>query len=222
MKKYIQLVSLLIVVSSLMIGCQRNDNEDLKAEITQLKNIIDAQQQQIESMENDIDTFKLLEASYNELQETLEVLKEETTENDRSRDLMDLTLTEKECYDSFKTSYDAKELVGLDPESICSLYIYALFIEDHETVYELYQKDEAHVLWSKEEHFKIQEDEKGMENFDVFKEIYDFKTTFDGDQAHLTWKSKNGYVDEISGPFTYSFYLSKEDDIWRVCYLPMQ
>lgn len=140
--------------------------------------------------------------------------------------LLDLNDRELERLNIFKSNYDDKVLLGLDPLSICKMYLYSGYTEDYETQYELYTTKEEWVLWSKEEDENFPQDHRMQgEDFKIFHDVYDVNVEYRnldyGERAVITWSSKNGYYDD-QGAWVYFFNLTKDDDIWRVSFIPMQ
>lgn len=142
----------------------------------------------------------------------------------QAEDLTVLTCREQEAYEKFKASYGDELLIGEEPLTICKMYLCASLAEDHETAYELYVKNADIILWSKQEFMDIPEKDR-MQEFEIFKDVYDCDVLISGDseeRAAIRWKSRNGYVDEDLGETIYQFLLTKEDQVWRVNFMPMQ
>jgi hypothetical protein len=62
-------------------------------------------------------------------------------------------------------------------------------------------------------------------DYGVFEDVFNVKidlSTRDEDNALIVWNSRNGYVDELQGGWTYTFRLVKDDDVWKVGFLPLQ
>ena len=141
--------------------------------------------------------------------------------------LLDLNDYETEKINEFKIKYDDKVLLGLEPLSICKMYLYSAYTGDYETQYELYTTKEGWVLCSKEEYENIPEEHRMQtEDFKVFNDIYnlnvELKNQHYGEVAVITWSSQNGYYDEVEGAWVYFFNLMKDNDIWKVSFIPMQ
>lgn len=217
----------MVVVSFIFVGCMVNDRteiKDLHQEIIGLKSDVLQLESTIESFGDSIRDLEALKAQYDELKGEISRLDELINLNQTHGDLTQLTLYEQEKYEEFKSSYIDDVLVGLKPISICKMYLHASLVKDYETEYELYTTNEAYVLWSKEEDNKIPNEHR-LQEFDVYKDIYDVGIIFsesNSEQATITWKSKNGYVDEKLGAITYGFSLVKDGDVWKVNFLPMQ
>lgn len=139
-------------------------------------------------------------------------------------DLTALTSHEQEAYEEFKASYSDEVLIGSEPLSICKMYLFASLDEDYETAYALHTKKEDTNLWSKEQYMNIPERDR-MQTFEIFRDIYDCDVLIWGDSdehATICWKSRNGYADQDLGETTHSFLLTKEDQVWKVNFMPMQ
>lgn len=141
--------------------------------------------------------------------------------------LLDLNDYEAEKFKEFKSNYEDKVLLGLEPLSICKMYLYSGYTEDYETQYELYTTKEEWVLWSKEEDENIPEEHRmKIEDFKVFNDVYnlnvELKNQHYGEVAVITWSSQNGYYDEVEGAWVYFFNLMKDNGIWKVGFIPMQ
>ena len=106
------------------------------------------------------------------------------------------------------------------------MYLYSGYTKDYETQYELYTTKEEWVLWSKEEDENFPQDHRMQgEDFKIFHDIYNLNVGYRnydyGESAIITWSSKNGYYDD-QGAWEYFFNLTKDNDIWKVSFIPMQ
>lgn len=140
--------------------------------------------------------------------------------------LLDLNDSETEKLNEFKANYDDQALLGVEPISICKMYLYSSYIGDYETEYELYTTEEDYVMSSKEEYDNIPEEHRKQgEDFKIFQDIYNLNVEYRnddyGERAIITWSSNNGYYDD-QGAWEYFFNLTKDDDIWKVSFVPMQ
>ncbi len=137
-----------------------------------------------------------------------------------NRDLTVLYDFEKEKYEEFRKNYDNSKLKGVEPFTIFKMYLYSAVEKDMETQYELYT--DINPTWTKEQHMEM----NVMSDFAEFKKTYGveviYNTNNEENKATVTWYSENGYVDKDNGPFKYSFGLTKENEIWKVDYMPMQ
>ena len=177
----------------------------------------------------------LVAAAYNldRIDKEKQAMEQEKTKSEHEipkaevENLLDLNDYEAEKLGDFKSSYDDKVLLGLEPISICKMYLYSAYTGDYETQYELYTTKEGWVLCSKEEYENIPEEHRMQtEDFKVFNDIYnlnvEIKNQHYGEVAVITWSSQNGYYDEVEGAWVYFFNLMKDNDIWKVSFIPMQ
>ena len=151
-------------------------------------------------------------------------LKEVANLNSYHEALTDLTTFESLKFEQFRLNYDDEVLLGLEPISICKMYLYASLLGDYETVYELYTTNEEYAMATKEEYLNIRNEHR-MSDFTVFEDIYDLNfevNKYNEEHAVITWHSKNGYFDENIGAYIYSFSFIKDGDIWKVSFVPMQ
>jgi hypothetical protein len=177
----------------------------------------------------------LVAAAYNldRIDKEKQAMEQEKTKSEHEipkaevENLLDLNDYEAEKLGDFKSSYDDKVLLGLEPISICKMYLYSAYTGDYETQYELYTTKEGWVLCSKEEYENIPEEHRMQtEDFKVFNDIYnlnvEIKNQHYGEVAVITWSSQNGYYDEVEGAWVYFFNLMKDNGIWKVGFIPMQ
>jgi hypothetical protein len=177
----------------------------------------------------------LVAAAYNldRIDKEKQAMEQEKTKSEHEipkaevENLLDLNDYEAEKLGDFKSSYDDKVLLGLEPISICKMYLYSAYTGDYETQYELYTTKEGWVLCSKEEYENIPEEHRMQtEDFKVFNDIYnlnvELKNQHYGEVAVITWSSQNGYYDEVEGAWVYFFNLMKDNGIWKVGFIPMQ
>lgn len=135
--------------------------------------------------------------------------------------LTELNPEEMELYEEFSNTYDIEVLRGSSPIVITKMYIYASFIGDYETAYELYVTDENYVLFSKDEYIESSQGEN--EKYDNYLEAYNlYVKYYDSDGACLFWAKDQETLYEIHTLYYQIFHLTKEDGIWRVDYLPIQ
>lgn len=231
MKRYGIRLVVLLMLAMLLMGCSNENNNELEATISHLEAEVDALKTQLDEIKNTEEMLKELQEENEKLNDQIETLSMELNhliidvEDGRDyEDLMVLTEEEKQAYDDFKKDYDTKYLIGLEPKSVMKLQLHAIMIEDYDTEYELYTKNEEYVLWSKEEHHEFPSDQR-MSEFEKFKDVYNLKVHFGSsnvEDATITWKSKNGYVEEEHGAFMYGFTLVKDGDVWKVAFLAMQ
>lgn len=231
-------ISILLVMVILLIGCSGSEVGEIEAKMSGLEVKINDMEAEIVSLKTELDETKNMEEMLKELQEENKKLNDQiqtlaielnllTIDIEDERDYEDLTvLTEKEkqIYDDFKKDYDTKHLIGLDPVSVMKLYTYANMKADYDTVYELYTKKEEYVLMTKEEHDDLSQNIRAGD-FDKFKDVYHLKIRLESSNEEyvtILWKSKNGYVGEDYGAFVYGFSLIKDEDVWKVVFLPMQ
>lgn len=181
----------------------------------------------IQSLENDSikQTDNDIKPQIENLQEKVDFLEKQLDEINYHEDLLDLTTYQSVIFDKFRKSYDVEVLKGLEPISICKMYLYAQLIGDYETQYEfILQNDDF--LMTKEEFLDIFIEEK-TNDFAMFKGICDLKvdiSTDDYNKEHavISWKLKNDCIDDKQGASLYGFSMQKDEEIWKVCFLPLQ
>lgn len=159
MKKYLWVLLVILLVS-----CSNDQSriDDLENQVLSLSQVLKENAES--TIENQEITTSImlslkeknqsLEEEVTNLQEEIRILKEESIKNRNHLDLVDLTLHEQMILDQFKLEYDIEVLKGVEALSICKLYLYSMLIEDYETVYELYTKQESYVYISKEDYLK--------------------------------------------------------------------
>ena len=193
---------------------QQSKLDDLKTDISLLKNLSD---------ENKIlnDKVEILETQTKEFKDEISILKESITINTYPMDLTDLSTYESLKFEEFRLNYDDNVLIGLEPVSICKMYLYTTLIGDYETQYELYTTNEEGFFIPKEEYMKISREYK-LPSYKPL-EVYKLNIKFDGpneEYATITWYS-NGPIDERPEAF-HGFHLRKDKEIWKVSFVPMQ
>ena len=156
--------------------------------------------------------------------------------------LLELSDQERVMYDNFRLDYKETHLAGLQPISICKLYLHAMVIEDYETQYEFYIQHEKYLGWTKERHLKDIEDYRNSSfiseerkeeiaewNRELFRRaeniqvIYYHNHNSGLDEAVIKFISR---IDEVIGTeheeFPYNFILVKnQNGIWKVRFKPM-
>lgn len=227
-KKILKVIAIMFVLSSSLMACSNNQEAEmnkLRAENIYLQSELSLEKQLIEDqIKLFSDNIEAVASQIEALETKILTLEEVLVLNDPHEDLTDLSSYEHWKFEAFKINYDDEVLLGLEPIAICKMYLYALLIEDYDTVYELYTKDESGFYWTKEadEEYRL----KGnMSDFSVFEDIYNLKVeinAYDEDNAVITWHSKNGYFDENIGNYIYSFALKRDGDIWKASFVPMQ
>ncbi len=225
-EKRILIIIAILILSLVFVGCnntQQTELNKLKKEISNLKTEILLQKNLLDENKYLYDKIEVLETQTKELKDKISILKELTALNNYNTDLTDLSTYENLKFEEFKLSYDDQVLVGLEPISICKMYLYAALIGDYETEYELYITNEGGFFWSKEEDLKIPIEDH-MSDFTIFEDIYNLKVEINNNEKHsvILWNSKNGYIDENIYTYIYGFNLQKDGDVWKVSFVPMQ
>ncbi|MBS4538254.1 hypothetical protein GOQ27_07250 [Clostridium sp. D2Q-11] len=150
----------------------------------------------------------------------------QTTDSDDDEiytiDLLELSEEEMGIYDEFKKNYDESELKGVEPLSICKMYLHAGYNKDYETQYELYIKDEEYVQWSKEEDMEFPEKDR-MKSYEEFQSVENLKVDItEQKHANINWDHPEE-VDSDGKPYRFGFNLVKnKDGIWKVHFMPLQ
>ncbi len=227
-KKQIVTIATIIILSFTFTACndnQQSEIDDLKQENINLKTELSLQKNLVEDNNKIFSTkIEVLETQVQEFETKISTLKELSTLNNYHEDLTDLNTYENLKFEEFRLNYDDKVLLGLEPISICKMYLYASLIKDYDTVYELYTTNEEGFFWTKEEDMNIPIIER-MSDFTVVEDVYNLKFEInksDDENAVITWNSKNGYFDENIGAHIYGFSFVKDGDVWKVSFLPMQ
>jgi len=91
------------------------------------------------------------------------------------------------------------------------------------TQYELFTDNPEYVIVNKEEFLNDPNDRIPFGK-EIFRDVYDLHVevvSSDVEHATIGWSSKNGYVDEKAGTFSYGFALQKDGEVWKISYLPM-
>lgn len=205
MKLKLNLFVLLLLILLPLAGCTSSNNENIEK--------LDVLMEQVSNLENEIAVLK---------KET-EGLMEKIVEYGAYDDLTDLTSLELKKFDQFKVDYNDEVLADLDPISVFKLFLFAKFTEDYETQYELFTDNAEYVLVNKEAFLNDPQDRIPFGK-EIFRDVYDLHlevVAFDVEHATISWKSKNGVVDENAGAFVYGFALQKYGEVWKVSYLPM-
>lgn len=137
-----------------------------------------------------------------------------------------LSPEEQMVFDLFKVSKDDTLLIDLEPISIAKLYIEALLNKDYETQYALYYTEdlgEGGMGWTLEEYLKIPEKDRGTEDF-----IYKSLTPLANGEFIQT-EEDFGYIkyerveEGSSEAINMGFQMKRgENNIWKVCFMPIQ
>ncbi|ALC84626.1 hypothetical protein AM499_01385 [Bacillus sp. FJAT-22090] len=121
-------------------------------------------------------------------------------------------------YKSFAATHDQTVLKDATPEEIVSLYYYCSLMEDYETKYELYIKDDSYVQIPKEEYMK-----------GTHQKITDIRKEFSS--LHFEQRSdKEGYVIITMAPErtihleepVVGFSIIQTENGWRAAFMPTQ
>ncbi len=219
--------SIIFIIIFNLVGCNVENQEsveEMKEELKILAEKAETLSHEFEAFRNEnVSAIKVLETENINLKKEISNLNKLIEINNNYGDLIDLDYYEQKKYEEFKLSYDDYVLIDLQPISICKMYLYASLVEDYDMVYELYTTNDEYVHWTKEEDQNIPQEHR-RQDFTIFKDVYDLNVNysqFDEEHATITWKSKNGYIEEQE-MFTYIFTLIKDADVWKVNFLPMQ
>lgn len=128
-----------------------------------------------------------------------------------------LTEEEKTAYNWFKLDHDLDNLKNLTPISIAKLYVQAGMDGDAETEYALYTTRPEYVMWSKEEHIKISENNRttASQKLAALGGIQDGKFVETSDfEGYISFENANG---------SQGFRMIKDPGgIWKVGFMPIQ
>lgn len=219
-------ILLVMMIGILLVGCNQTNSQairDLEQEIEKLKVelvLLEGMKTKVEDLEAQI---AMLE---NKLSESSVV----TTTSEYTSpaviggyvDPFELTEAEYELYDKFVYGgYNNALLENVEPLTIFKMYVYADFMEDYKTQYQLFTTKEDSIPMTIDEYVQDKKS-AGLMNFDIFFDVYNVEVKEGDDHAVISWNSKNGYTDDQAGDFTYTFSLAKEGKIWRVEFMPMQ
>jgi hypothetical protein len=193
-----------------------NDIEVKDTKIAELEDKINSLQSDLDSLDMDSDAReyvrRAMEKFFNEYLEQVEP----------AESFMNLTDNELNAYNSFKENFNDMALTGLSPLSIMKLYLYAEKIKDYETQYELYTSDENQVMWTKEDHLKIPENDR-IKDFGIFEKATRRTVTINEGEAIVSWYNTHDSGAYNEDPWQYGFRLTMDDNgIWRVGFMPMQ
>lgn len=209
-KTRILIVIVIVALLFMSIGCVK----EWESEISELQSSIDRLESNNEQL---VTRVQGLESEIHKLNEFV-------TLNAYHEDLTELSNYERVRFEEFRENYDDEALKRMSPISICKMYLYAGLIGDYETQYEFYASKEREEFWMKEEHLEIRDKDRHSA-YDIFEDVYSLRInvkTEDKGSAKIKWNSRNGYVDEFQGPWTYTFRMVQEDDVWKVGFLPLQ
>jgi hypothetical protein len=193
-----------------------NDIEVKDTKIAELEDKINSLQSDLDSLDMDSDAReyvrRAMEKFFNEYLEQVEP----------AESFMNLTDNELNAYNSFKENYNDMALTGLSPLSIMKLYLHAEKIKDYGTQYELYTSDENQVMWTKEEHLNIPDNDR-IKDFGIFEKATRRTVTINEGEAIVSWYSAHDSGAYNEGPWQYGFRLTMDDNgIWRIGFMPMQ
>ena len=232
--KILTMIMTIFLLSLTLIGCnniQQSEVNDLRQEIGNLEIVISdletkllVQEELIKDNNTLYEKIDVLETQAEDIRNQISTLEKSITLNNSYEDLTDLNAYEYSKFNEFKLNYDDRVLLDLEPLSICKMYLYASCIKDFATSYELHTTNKDGLFWSKEEEMNIPLKDR-RSDFKIFEDIYGLKVEIRGDNeenAIISWFSKNGYYDESIGANKYCFRLEKDEENWRVPFLPMQ
>ncbi|MDP3387381.1 MAG: hypothetical protein Q8S24_09110 [Eubacteriales bacterium] len=190
--------------------------ENKEVQIAELQGDISTLQSEVESLDMDSEAREYVKRAmdkfFNDYLDQIEPVES----------FMDLNDSELNAYNSFKENYNDMALTGLSPLSIMKLYLYAVKTKDYDTQYELYTKDENQVMWTKEEHLNIPDNDR-IKDFGIFEKATRRTVTINEEEAIVSWYSAHDSGAYNEGPLQYGFRLTMDDNgIWWVGFMPMQ
>lgn len=190
--------------------------ENNEVQISELESEVSKLQSEVESLDMDFEAReyvkRLMDQFFNDY----------FNQTESTESFMNLTDNELNAYNSFKDNYNDMALEELSPLSIMKLYLHAEKIKDYSTQYELYTRDENQVMWTKEDHLKIPENDR-VKDFGIFEKATRRTVTINEEEAIVSWFSTHDSGAYNEGPWQYGFRLTMDDDgIWRVGFMPMQ
>ena len=153
---------------------------------------------------------------------------DETSDEEEKNEIADdgvfeLTPEELAAYENFSADFDTAHLKDLAPLSVAKLYIWAGYNQNYEVEYELYTDREESVMWSKEEHMDMAQDDFNstpQEVLALFNNIEDGEfiqsDEYYGYIRYYPTEDKN--LEATSG----FVLLQNEDGVWQVGFMPLQ
>ena len=129
------------------------------------------------------------------------------------------TAAERDLYEAFKISNNPELFRDETPITIARIYMYASFLNDQKSMYQLLTTHENHVLWSEEEHVQVKPE---------FEELAAREQAIQL-APHLL-EGEFIQTDEISGYIAFSDgereqgfqMILNEQGIWQVAFMPLQ
>jgi len=196
----------------------QNMQEEMVMEQQSNQNRLDELEAQINENTNSLQIASNFSEEIQDMESSINEIENKINSNRIYDSLISLDSYELKKYGEFKNEYDDQVLYGLNPISICKMYLYASWIKDYETQYEFYTTDEDYVLWTKEEHLNFPESDS-ISDFSSYSRVYDLYVEYrafeETEEATVVWYVEDNDYDHI-------FSLVKENDIWKVCFLPIQ
>lgn len=190
--------------------------EGKMTQIVQLEEKVSSLQSELEALDLDSDARDYVKRAMDKF------FNEYLNQSETTESFMELSDNELNAYNSFKENYDDMALTGLSPLSIMKLYLHAEKIKDYDTQYELYTRDEDQVMWTKEEHLNIPENDR-VKDFGIFEKATRRTVTINEGEAIVSWYSNHDSDAYNEDAWQYSFRLAMDDNgIWQVGFLPMQ
>ncbi|RIX51500.1 hypothetical protein D3P08_16445 [Paenibacillus nanensis] len=135
-----------------------------------------------------------------------------------------LTPSEVREFEAYSQIKDDEQLRLLKPLDVFQYYVYAQELNDAETVYALYMKDDGYELPDYETYTNDlsrdpAERERTLQLWEKLKMGYSVKEEIDGDEALIRITPVNGGSPEDTKGFRL---VRNADGIWKVAWMPMQ
>lgn len=234
-QRRLKLLIIFVLIILPITSCSTSSNDkvdELKSEVELLKqniNQYEALFDKINSLESELEELNLLKSQVVDLEQQLKDtktelkdLKENINEYEAYYNFTDLSSFESYKFEEFRQNYDNDILIGLEPLSVFKMFLHAKYIEDYETQYELFTENPEYVTVSKEDFLKEPQDRIPVSK-EIFEDVYEINgiAEYDEEHVYISWKSKNGYIDESAGAFAYGFALQKDGEVWKVSFNPM-
>ena len=135
-----------------------------------------------------------------------------------------LSPKEQEVYNSFQKDLNEQHLKKLEPISIARLYVQAKLDNKTDVIYALYTDKHGHVQWTKEEHEKFPESDRGtteqiLKTFNNIEKGKFIQTSdFEGYIEYVASKDAQNVGAEGKSGFQM---IKDEDGIWNVAFQPI-
>jgi hypothetical protein len=214
----LSLFLLLLIVILVCFNHSQNMQEEIVLEQENTKNKLYELEEEINENTNNLQIVSGFSTEIQDIETAIDEIESEINSNRVYESLISLDSYELKKYEEFKEEYDDQVLYGLNPISICKMFLYAEWIKDYETEYEFYTTDEDYVLWTKEEDLIIPENQR-TSDFSDYSKVYglyvDYRMFDNIEMATVIWHVEDNEWGNI-------FSLMKENGIWKVGFLPIQ